>query len=289
MQRTSEVSTLGPPPRYYSSGRSPPFLEETVANIIGFLPRLVAAAVILLIGWVIGRVLGKVVRKLVDKSGMDSKLADTPVGRFMGGSRDAVASAFGKIAAYYIYLLAIVAAADALAIPVISQWITRAAAYVPALIAGVLVILVGFVVADFIGDAIARSETVTHDTYTSVFADGVRFFLYFVVVTIGLDTIGIDTELLYILAEAAAYGLGAALAIGLGIALGLGGKDYVSDNIGGWMGSAKRGAQSSASSHSRSGSNASASSSSSTPSGTTGSTGSGSGTGTGSGTPTGDD
>ncbi len=144
--------------------------------------------------------------------------------------------------------------------------------------------------ADFIGDAIARSETVTDNEFTSIFADGVRFFLYFVVVTIGLDTIGIDTELLYILAEAAAYGLGAALAIGLGIAIGLGGKEYVSDNVSRWMGSAKQGAKSSAEKHSRPRSSSRSVTSSPASSGTTKTTESSQRqSGTGSGTPTGDD
>jgi uncharacterized membrane protein YgcG len=229
----------------------PEFLETTVSNIVAFLPRLLAAIVILLIGWIIGRIVARVVRELVDKSGLDGKLMDTPIGRFAGGDRRSVRGIFAKIAAYYIYLLALVAAADALAIAVLSQWVTRAVSYVPAFLAGLLVILLGFVVADFIGDAIERSQTVTDNRYTSVFADGVRFFLYFVVLTIGLDTMGIDTELLYILAEAAAYGLGAALAIGVGIAIGLGAKGYVDENIDRWMGSAKRSARKSADQHSR--------------------------------------
>ena len=269
----------------------PAFLEDTVTNIIAFLPRLLGAVIILLIGWIIGRILARVVKEVVDKSGLDRRLVDTPIGRFAGGNQKSVRSIFGKLAAYYVYLLALVAAADALAIPVLSNWVARAVAYVPAFIAGFLVILVGFVVADFVGDAIARSETVTNNRFTSVFADGVRFFLYFVVLTIGLDTMGIATDLLYILAQAAAYGLGAALAIGLGIAIGLGAKDYISENIDRWMGSAKQSAQQSADRHSRSGSSGRKNVTtdvSSTPSESGSGSGSGHGTGSGSGTP-GDD
>jgi hypothetical protein len=55
-------------------------------------------------------------------------------------------------------------------------------------------------------------------------------------VVIGLDTMGIDTSILYVFAQAVAYGAAAALAIGAGVALGWGGKDYVSENIAEWMG-----------------------------------------------------
>ena len=288
---TSAESIAGGVPNVALQLGVPSFLQNTISNIVAFLPRLLAALVILLIGWIIGRIVARVVRELVDKSSLDRRLVDTPIGRFAGGNQKSVRSIFGKIAAYYVYLLALVAAADALAIAVLSNWVARAVAYVPAFIAGLLVILVGFVVADFVGDAIARSETVTDNRFTSVFADGVRFFLYFVVLTIGLDTMGIATELLYILAEAAAYGLGAALAIGLGVAIGLGAKDYVSENIDRWMGSAKRSARQSADQHSRSRSSGRGNVTtdvSSTTSDSESSSGSGHGTGSGSGTPSGD-
>lgn len=59
-------------------------------------------------------------------------------------------------------------------------------------------------------------------------------------IVIGLDTMQVDVEILYIFAGAVAGGLGLALAIGLGIALGLGGRDYVAENIDDWVGQASR-------------------------------------------------
>ena len=44
----------------------PQYLQDTVANIIGALPAIVAAVVILVIGLVVGRVLGGVVEQCLD-------------------------------------------------------------------------------------------------------------------------------------------------------------------------------------------------------------------------------
>lgn len=86
------------------------------------------------------------------------------------------------------------------------------------------IIIVGFVVADFVADAIRRTRAPTEaGAVTRWFAQGTRLFLYFIVLTIDLDTMGIDVGILFVSARAVAWGL--AIALGAGIALGWGGKD----------------------------------------------------------------
>jgi hypothetical protein len=156
-----------------------------------------------------------------------------------GGSRDAVTRTFGAIAKWFVYGLAILAAANVLAIETLSEWVGTAVSYLPAFIAGLAVIILGFVVADFIGDAIMRTRAATQTNYTSWFAAGTRMFLYFTAIVIGLDTMGIDVAILYVFARAIAWGLAAAVAIGAGIAIGWGAHNYVAENIDSWMGSAQ--------------------------------------------------
>lgn len=213
-------------------------VENTLREIIAFLPRLVGALLILLIGWIIGAALGKLVRELVDRVELDRMVLDTPLGRILGGTESAVSKAFGKITKWFVIALAVLAAANVLAIELLSEWIQTAVSYLPAFIAGLLVIIIGFVVADFIGDAIARTKAATQTGYTSWFANGTRMFLYFIAIVIGLDTMGIDVSILYLFARAIAWGLAAAIALGVGIAVGWGGHDYVANNIDRWMGKA---------------------------------------------------
>ncbi len=226
----------------------PEFLQETIAGIVAFLPRLLGALVILLVGWIIGVVVAGLVSRLTDSVQLDRFVLDTPLGRVMGGTQDAVSRTFGTIAKWFVYALAILAAANVLAIPLLSEWIQTAVSYLPAFIAGLLVIVLGFVVADFIGDMIMNTQAATQTAYTRWFASGTRMFLYFTAIVIGLDTMGIDVSILYLFAEATAWGLAAALALGAGIAIGWGGHQYVADNIGRWMGRASSAAPSPSSS-----------------------------------------
>ncbi|ELZ14285.1 TM helix repeat-containing protein [Halovivax asiaticus JCM 14624] len=214
----------------------PDYLQDPIADIAVFVPRLLGAVVILLIGWVVGRVVAGAVRRLADGIELDRMVLETPLGRVLGGTERAVSGAFGKLGKWFVYALAILAAANVLAIPMLSEWISTAVSYLPAFIAGLLVITIGFVVADFIGDVIERTRAATETAYTSWFANGARIFLYATALVIGLETMGIDVGILYVFARALAWGLAAAVAIGAGVAFGWGGKDYVAENIDSWMG-----------------------------------------------------
>lgn len=210
------------------------YLSDAIGTIVSFLPRLIGALIVLVIGWFIGVAVGKAVRALIDRSELDRAVLDTPLGRILGGTERAVSTAFGTIAKWFVYAIAILAAADVLAIGLLSQWVSTALTYLPAFIAGLLIIVLGFVVADFIGDAITRTRAATETAYTSWFASGTRLFLYFTVIVIGLDTMGIDVSILFVFARALAWGIAAAIAIGVGIALGWGGHHYVEENIDRW-------------------------------------------------------
>ena len=70
-------------------------IERTVSEVVTFLPRLVGAVVVLLIGWVVGVAIRKAVERLTDSVGLDSMTMDTPLGHSMGGFRRAVALGAG--------------------------------------------------------------------------------------------------------------------------------------------------------------------------------------------------
>lgn len=220
-------------------GNLPDWLGNALSDIVAALPRLLGAIVILIIGWAVGAALGRLVARVADRTGIDRSARNTPIGRMMGDSPDALSNFLGKVTAWFVYALAILAAANTLAIPILSQWISTAVSYLPAFIAGLLVIIGGFVVADFIGDAIERTRAAAQTAYATWFAAGIRMFLYFTAVVIGLDTMGIDVEILYVFARAMAWGLALGIGAAIAIAFGWGGKDYVSNNMNRWAGNAR--------------------------------------------------
>jgi len=215
-------------------GDLPLWLQDTLASILEFLPRLAAALIILIIGWIAGRIIGGIIRRIVDRAEVDRRLMDTPMGEMLGGTESSVAGFFGKLAKWFIYVLAIIAAADVLAIALLSQWLTAVVSYLPVFIGGLLVIVLGFIVADFIGDMIARTEAATKTRYTKYFAEGTKILLYLLAIVIGLDTMGIDLTGLYVLIRPLLWGLAVGIALAIGIGVGWGFKDYIAENMERW-------------------------------------------------------
>lgn len=213
----------------------PDYLDEAVTGVINFLPQLLGALLILLVGWIVGRLVAGFIRRVADRTDLDRLVMGTPLGGALGGSERAVSRSLGRLGAYFVYALALLAAADALAIELLSEWLSTAVSYFPAFLAGSLIIVLGFVVADFLADVVGGTETMTDVRYTEAFADGLRVFLYFIAVVVGLDTIGVDVQILYLFSTAMAGGLALGVALAVGIAFGLGGRDYVAENIGSWL------------------------------------------------------
>lgn len=154
----------------------------------------------LLIGWFVGLASARFVRTIADRIELDRAVLGRPLGRILGGTEQAISRAFGTLTKCFVYAVAILAASNVLAIDLLSEGIATAVSHLPAFVAGLVVIILGFVIADFIGDAIQRTRAATQTEYTTGFAAGTRLFLYFTAIVIGLDTMGVDIEILLVFA-----------------------------------------------------------------------------------------
>lgn len=209
-------------------------LEQAIFDAVGILSEVLVAAVILLIGWFVAGKVGDVVERLALRVDFDATVSATPLGPLFGERNGAAAAALGVIVKYYIFLVAVFAALDHIGFTVLTQWIETAVSYVPAFLGGLLVLIVGFYVADFAVDAVRESTTAHKSGFPAVLADVTKALMYFVVVIIGLDTMGVSVGILYTFGETFVLAIGLALALSVGIAFGWGGKEYVAQNIGDW-------------------------------------------------------
>jgi len=215
-------------------------LSTMLGDIGRFLPVLLGALLVLIIGFIIGRIVGDAVGNAVGGFGIGAYLADTPLERF-GDQAGELGTHVGTLVTYYIYLLTLVAVADIVQIEALSSLLNAFAGYLPALIGGLVVLLVGIWIAERAGTLVSGSD----DSRVMDLAGlAVKLLIYYLTIAIALDTIGFETTLLtnlfttFVVAFFGALAL--ALAIGIGVAVGLGGQDYVRENIGRWVGTAQK-------------------------------------------------
>lgn len=209
-------------------------LQGAILEALGILSEVFVALVILAIGWFVAGKVGDVVERISLRANFDSKVEETPLGVLFGDRNGAAAAAVGLLVKYYIFLVAVFAALDHIGFTVLTQWIEGAVSYVPAFLGGLIVLIVGFYVSGFAVDSVRESTTARKTGFPDVFADVTKTLLYFVVIIIGLDTMGVSVGILYTFGETFVLALGLAFALAVGIAFGWGGKEYVAQNVGDW-------------------------------------------------------
>lgn len=211
------------------------FLAELWIAIVGFIPKLIGAVVVLLIGWGAGRAIGKGVSKVLDRAGVDDVLRPTALGKALERSRITCVGFFDLIVRWFVYLIAIFAAVDILAIPILGMYMSMIVEYLPSFIAGVVILIAGTIVASYVAGMVRTICEEAGVAYVRLIADATRLFLYVVVMVLALAQMRIDVSILYIFITPLAWGLAIGLAVGLGIALGWGFKDIVTESARGWI------------------------------------------------------
>lgn len=86
-----------------------------------------------------------------------------------------IGTATGKLVEYAVYFFTVLTAADILGITALSQLLNDFAAFVPALIGGLLVLVIGVFVADALEDIVASVDA---SRLTTLVGLGVKLFVY---------------------------------------------------------------------------------------------------------------
>lgn len=211
------------------------FLEYLWNMFVNMIPGIVGAIVALIIGWIAGRALGIGVSKILDKAGVDDALRKTVIGKSIEKSGITCVRFFDLIVRWFVYLIAILAAANILNITVLSNFLNMVVSYLPSFIAGVFILLFGFIIVDYFADFFRTFGREAKIEFTGIIANGLRLLLYFVIIVISLSVIGIDVTILYIFATALAWGIAVGAGVGIAVAVGWGFKDVVRAKADEWI------------------------------------------------------
>jgi hypothetical protein len=181
------------------------------------LPGLFAAIVLLLMGYIVGSAFGMLVHKILDKAQVDAHIRRAGFAHSIGFI--SVPRMLGAVTKWYIFALFLVPAAETLKFVTLSTLLVSFALWVPKLIAAVVIILLGLVLADFLADKMLHAKR----KGVQIASGLVRWFVIIFIVIIALQQIGIDVDLLanttLIIIAGAAIGLGIAIGWGFGAAI----------------------------------------------------------------------
>ena len=219
-------------------------IQEMTNETLAWLPNLLAAVIILLIGWIVGRLLGKAVAALVDRLGIDDAMARTSVGKainqqYGGAGARGILDFFDLIVRWFVYLIAIVAAANALNLAFLTALITEIIAYLPFIAVFVIILIVGFIVIDWFADFLRHLASAQRISMMQPVITVLQAFLYFVLVILALQQLKIDLTIIYVLITPLAWGLGIGLGAAIAIIVGFGLRDRAPEMMDDFMGTIK--------------------------------------------------
>ena len=191
--------------------------------VFAFIPKLIGFLVILLVGWIVASVVSKAVTFLLRKIGFDrlsERIGLSRLEQRMGLRMDA-AGVLGKVVYWFIFLIFLVPAVDALGLTTVSNILNQIIAYIPNVFVAIVVLFLGTLAATFVADIVRGATASTNMGNPNIYAAIARWAIMGFVAIIALEQLQIAPALLNELFGA----IVAAAALAFGLAFGLGGRE----------------------------------------------------------------
>lgn len=199
------------------------------ADVAGFVPRLVAAVVVFLVGWLVAILIGRLVWHIIKTIQLDKGLESIGFKGIWERSGYKLNSAFFfyELVKWFFIIVFLMAATDILGLNQVTEFLRTVVLYIPNVIVAALVLLIGALVAKFleglVRGSVKAAELVSANFLATMTKWAVLIFSWLVV----LDQLNVASEVVRIIV----MGVVAAGAIALGLAFGLGGRDHADDFI----------------------------------------------------------
>ena len=214
-------------------------VTEALQNFLGFVPALIGALLILIIGWVISGFLAGLVERGLKAVGFERAAQSTGISGFIqrSGSSWTASAIVAEIVKWFIRLLAIQAAASILGLTQISQIVNAILLWLPNLVVAIVIIVIGTLIAKFVSGVVRGSTSQMGFTNPDLLASVAYYAIVVFAVLAAIDQLGIAETVVNTLF----IGLVAMVVLAAGLAFGLGGQQTAAQITAGWYASGRPG------------------------------------------------
>lgn len=200
--------------------------NQAVQNTVAFIPHLIYAVVLLLIGFFVSAIIGKIITRLFEHLEVENAFKKFKVEDALGGTQ--ISPILVSMIRWWVMLFFLEAAVEALALMSLTGFITMALLYVPVIFGVVLLLIAAAVLGEWVREAILG----LHKFYLQrTIAPLAKWYIIIMALVVGLETAGFKMEFVRqnftLLLTGIVYGL----ALAFGLAFGLGGQKDATDII----------------------------------------------------------
>src|SRR5918993_660105 len=189
-------------------------LQNTLDRFLEYIPQLIGAIVILVIGYIVARVLKAVVARVLQAIGFDGWMERGGIKQFFdrAQTRETPATVLGTLVFWLVFIIAITMAADALGIRQVSEVLGQLIAYIPSIIAAILILVLAALLANFLASIVRGA------TGSDLLANVARYAIIVYAAFAAITELGIAVQLTAptFLILLGAVALAAAIAFGFG-------------------------------------------------------------------------
>jgi hypothetical protein len=204
-------------------------LRDVAGGVVDTVPKLLAALLFVIVGWIFGAAVGRVVHQLVEAVKADEWLAKAGVDKCLekAGYKLNAASFFGWLAKLFFVIVFLMAAFDILGLTQVNAFLGQVLMYIPQVVVAAVILFVASIASDLLGGMVAGTTKAVGSHVSEMLGTVTRWAIWMFAFIVALSQLGVAPQYMYTIFA----GFVAMLALAGGLAFGLGGKEAASDFI----------------------------------------------------------
>jgi len=198
-------------------------LQKAWEGFLLFLPNLIGAIVIFVIGWFVALAIGKLVSGILKKVKLDKLFERTEWKEALEKAeiKVNVSEFIGDIFKWILLIVFLLASVEILGLRQFAELLRGIVMWLPNLVVAVAIFIVAVIVAEILEKIIKATVKKIEVGYVGFFGTLVKWAIYIFAFLTILYQLGVAREIV----NALVFGIIATLSLSLGLAFGLGGKD----------------------------------------------------------------
>jgi len=208
--------------------------SESLLNLwygfMNFIPGLLGAIIIFIIGWVVGSIIGKAISQLLTAVKLDKLFESAGADKFMDrtGLKLTVSGFIGGIIKWFIIVVFLMASLQIIGLTQVNDFLGAAVLdYLPRVVIAAIVLIIATIIADAMKKIVQASAKAVNASSANLLGSITSYAIWIFAIIIALSEIGIATYFMQVLF----MGLIVMVAIAGGLAFGLGGKEAAASLI----------------------------------------------------------
>ncbi|NLD14711.1 MAG: mechanosensitive ion channel [Gammaproteobacteria bacterium] len=187
-------------------------------KIAAFIPNLIGALMVVIVGFVIARLMDTLLSKLLAKLGLDRLIQGTGVNKLLARVGIKVPTSFliGKIVYWFVLLVFLVSALESLGLERISATLDTLALYVPKVFAAALVLVAGIWLAQLLNSVVSGAAEGVGIDYAAALGRLAQGLVIIISVSVAIGQLEIKAELLNYVIVIVLLSIGGAVALAIG-------------------------------------------------------------------------